>query len=62
MICQFTTSINELTSDIIYELHEHNNDYYLVQWKIGKNIHKEKQRKEKVDESIQTGEYRIISK
>lgn len=56
-ICKFKSKINETAKGITYELYDWNEDYYLIKWNIGKNNHQEKDRKNNVDKTFNSGDY-----
>lgn len=35
MLCQFSSRINEIASDIVYELYNWSDKYYLIKWNVG---------------------------
>jgi hypothetical protein len=57
VLYKFISKINIITNDIIYELYDSNNDYYLIKWVIDENNFKMKYRKSEVDKMFECGKY-----
>lgn len=57
LLCKFTSKVNTIAKDIIYELHDWNDDYYVIKWMIGNNKHTKKDKKSIVDNMLKCGEY-----
>lgn len=57
MLCTFTSEINEIASDIVYELHDFNENYYLIKWNTGNHKHEIKDKKTIVNKLFDSGKY-----
>lgn len=57
MILKFRSATNDVAIGVMYELHEWNDDYYLVKWKIEESNHQRKYLKTKVDEWFDNKEF-----
>lgn len=57
LLCKFTSKINETAKDIVYELHDWNDEYYVIKWMIDNKEHKAKDKKHLVDKSFTDGDY-----
>lgn len=59
LLCKFTSKINETAKGIVYELHDWNDEYYLVKWMVGHTECKDKDKKSIVDNMFARGDYII---
>jgi hypothetical protein len=60
LLCRFISKINIIANDIIYELYDSNNEYYLIKWIIDGNKFKMKCRKSEVDKMFEYGKYEMV--